>query len=88
MSGLLDSSGWQVLRHGGREEDVWRQVFFGEEDDARSQFSAEYRSLPADLDSPGGVRLIGPDGRLLRESWAPRVRPSLWPSGRDGRSEP
>lgn len=61
---------WRVERHGGRSTDKWRVVYSGpDEARARAVFTRERERM-----RQGGVQLVGPDGKVVASSWAPRLR--------------
>lgn len=60
---------WTVLRHGGRLTDTWRTVCSGDRTRAEERYWREHERM-----RQGGVRLVDPDGRVVMDDWAPRLR--------------
>lgn len=60
---------WKVDRHSGRDHDVYRVKFTGDETRARKRFA----KIKEDL-RQGEVRLWDADGNLIDSTWAPRLR--------------
>ena len=59
-----------LIRHGGRSIDVWRERWRGVSAlTARTQFINTSGCM-----RQGGVRLLAFDGRIIADSWAPRLR--------------
>lgn len=62
--------GYTVCRHGGRGNNQWRVIYRSQqEEQARAKYFKAKEAM-----RQGGVRLLGPDGTLVRDDWAPRLR--------------
>lgn len=69
---LLNGPGWCILRHGGRSSDTWRVQ--------AGPFAQEPTSLwrkARGAVRQGGLRMVDPEGKVVKEYQAPRLR-SRW----------
>jgi hypothetical protein len=61
---------WLVVRHSGRRDSGWRiATGLQNEADIRRFYRKDYERV-----RQGGIRLVSPDGAIIHEYWAPRVR--------------
>jgi hypothetical protein len=72
---VVFESAWTVERHSGKPSDRWRQIYSGEQSQARARFPQEAEALRA-----GGLRLLQPDGTQELLVTSPRLRTRSWPT--------
>jgi len=65
-------SGWKVMRWSGRRGDDWCGLACETEDTAHELYHRLYVNM-----RQGGIRLVRPDGSIVKADIAPRLR-SRW----------
>lgn len=60
---------WSVKRWSGRSNDLPKVIFLGDEQQARTKYNKIQKSL-----RQGSVYLIDPNGKIIENTFAPRLR--------------